>query len=90
MWDETELELCGADVYLDLSHALLWMPDEQLLRIVRRHGAERILFGSDAPWQDPRDVLAAFLKLPFTDEERRLILSVNAKRLFDMENNGGN
>ena len=84
MWDETERELCGADVYLDLSHALLWMPDDQLLRIVRRHGVERILFGSDAPWQDPRDVLAAFLKLPFTDEERAMILAQNARRLFRM------
>ena len=84
MWDETERELCGADVYLDLSHALLWMPDEQFLRIVRKHGIERILFGSDAPWQDPRDVLAAFLELPFTDEERTMILAQNARRLFRM------
>ena len=84
MWDETERELCGADVYLDLSHALLWMPDEQFLRIVRKHGVGRILFGSDAPWQDPRDVLAAFLKLPFTDEERAMILAQNARRLFRM------
>ena len=84
MWDEAERELCGADVYLDLSHALLWMPDEQLLRIVRKHGVERILFGSDAPWQDPRDVLAAFLRLPFTDEERAMILAQNARRLFRM------
>lgn len=84
MWDETERELCGADIYLDLSHALLWMPDEQLMRIVRKHGVERILFGSDAPWQDPRDVLAAFLKLPFTDEERAMILAQNARRLFRM------
>ena len=82
MWDETERELCGADVYLDLSHALLWMPDEQLVRIVRKHGVERILFGSDAPWQDPREVLAAFLAMPFSDEERRLILSANARRLL--------
>lgn len=88
MWDETERELCGADVYLDLSHALLWMPDEQLMRIVRKHGVERILFGSDAPWQDPRDVLEAFLKLPFSDEERRLILSENARRLFRIEEKG--
>ena len=85
MWDETERELCGADVYLDLSHALLWMPDEQLMRIVRKHGIERILFGSDAPWQDPRDVLAAFLRLPFSDEERTLVLAGNARRLFGFE-----
>ena len=85
MWEEAERELCGADVYLDLSHALNWMPDEQFLRIVRRHGVERILFGSDAPWQDPRDILSSFLRLPFSDAERRLILSSNARRLFSLE-----
>ena len=31
--------------------------------------------------------LAAFLKLPFTDEERRLILAANARRLLGIENN---
>ena len=29
--------------------------------------------------------LAAFLKLPFTDEERRLILAANARKLFGIE-----
>ena len=85
MWDEVERGLCGSDIYLDLSHALEWMDDGQLLRIVRRQGVERILFGSDAPWQHPRDILAAFARLPFTPAERRLILAGNARRLFRLD-----
>ena len=30
--------------------------------------------------------LAAVLKLPFTDEERAMILAVNARRLFGIDN----
>jgi predicted TIM-barrel fold metal-dependent hydrolase len=45
-------------------------------------GAQRVLFGSDAPWQDPADVLARFLRLPFSDDEREDILHRTAERLF--------
>ena len=31
---------------------------------------------------------AAFLKLPFSDEERRLVLAANARRLFGIEDEG--
>lgn len=82
MWDEAERLLCGSGVYLDLSHAVGWADDEQVVRIVRKHGTNRILFGSDAPWQDPADVLSRFLRLPFSDDEREDVLHRNAERLF--------
>jgi len=82
MWDAAEELLMGRDIYLDLSHTFFWMPHEQILRMIRRHGAHRILFGTDAPWQDPATVLAAFLELPLTSAERRAICSANAIELF--------
>jgi hypothetical protein len=82
MWDEAEAELIGRPIYLDLSHTLFWMPDEQIVRMVRRHGTSRILFGTDAPWQSPRAVLRAFLTLPFTACQQRQILWDNAAGLF--------
>ena len=85
MWDEAEAVLIGKPLYLDLSHTLFWMPDRQLVRMVRKHGAGRILFGSDAPWQTPARVLEAFLKLPFTEAEQRQILWQNAARLLGQE-----
>jgi hypothetical protein len=60
------------------------MPDGQILRMVRRHGADRILFGSDAPWQKPAAVLAAFLNLPLREAEQRMILWENAARLLQL------
>ena len=82
MWDEAEEVLCGSAVNLDLSHTFGWMDEAQILRMIRRHGADRILFGSDAPWQDPGAVLQAFLRLPLHEEEQDAILSGNARRLF--------
>ena len=82
MWDEAEATLVGSDVVLDLSHTFFWMDDAQILRMIKNHGAEKILFGSDAPWQDPGEVLEAFLRLPLSDRERQRICYANALERF--------
>ncbi len=84
MWDETEACLVGKDVFLDLSHTFYWMNDEQIFRIIRSHGAHRILFGSDAPWQDAGRVFEALLALPLSREELRMICFTNAVELFHL------
>ena len=84
MWDEAEEVLAGSDVYLDLSHTFFWMKDEQIMRFIGKHGARKILFGSDAPWQDPGSVLKAFLKLDLAPENKKMILYENALRLFSL------
>lgn len=85
-WDEVEDKLCGLPVYFDTAvvqkkncpHIL----DEQFLRIVRKHGADKVLFGTDSPWYDQQTALKAIRETGFTDEELKLILGENAKRLF--------
>jgi predicted TIM-barrel fold metal-dependent hydrolase len=54
MWDAVEENLIGKNVWLDISYALGVIPDEQFMRMVRDHGADRILFGSDSPWTDQK------------------------------------
>ena len=82
MWDETEETLVDEDVILDLSHTFFWMPHERIERIIRNHGAKRILFGTDAPWQEESRVLGAFADLPLSESDRRAICYDNAKELF--------
>lgn len=85
MWDESEKMLIGKKIYLDLSHCFDWVPtDAQIVRMVRNHGADRILWGTDAPWQTPKHVLARFLEQPFTAEEQAAILWNNARRLLGL------
>ena len=82
MWDEVDKVLVGTSVNLDLAHAFFWMPHERIAAIIGRHGASRILFGTDAPWQDPGVVLEAFLGLPLKESDRRMICHDNAVRLL--------
>ena len=84
LYDEVEETLVGQDVYFDLSYGIDDLPPEQLTRIIRRHGADRILFGSDYPWRDPADVDRALSALPLTEEQFYLIRSGNARRLLGL------
>lgn len=82
MWDEAEALLAGTSTYLDLSHTFFWMSKDQIFRMICKHGADRILFGSDAPWQDAGKVLEEFLTLPLGRDEQEAICFRNAAELF--------
>jgi len=84
MWDEVEEFIVGLPVYLDLAFTLGRVNDEQLVRIIRNHGAERVLFGTDSPWCDQDEALKHFRKLPLTENEKDLILGVNAAELLNL------
>ena len=84
MWDEVEEVLLGRDIWLDLSHCLNWCPDEQIVRMVRAHGTDRVMWGTDAPWQKPSEILKRFYDLPFTREEQRKILWANTCRMLQI------
>ena len=50
--------------------------------MVRKHGADKILFGTDSPWYDQKQALEDFNSTGLNDDEKKLILGENAKRLF--------
>ena len=53
-----------------------------LERMVRRIGADRIIFGTDMPFLDPRSQLGRVAFAKISDDEKRQILGLNAKRIF--------
>lgn len=83
-WDDVERELAGLPLFLDTSFAVGFAPDDQVVRVIRRHGVDRVLFGTDAPWQDQPATLAAFRRLPLTPGEQRAILWDNAARCLGL------
>lgn len=99
-WDEVEELLADTAVYLDTSFSLGKMTplgdgyygpgdldllsEEQFLRMVRKFGANRILFGTDSPWGDQMAGLEQFRALPLTKEEQTAILGGNAKKLLKL------
>ena len=52
--------------------------------LIRRWGAEKVLFGTDYPMWSQADDLAVFFEMGLTDAENRMILSENAKKVFSI------
>lgn len=82
LWDEVEQHLLGLPVCWDISFTNSFIPDARLVALVRRHGVERVLFGSDGPWRDLLLDADWFRSLPFTPAEQQAIGWGNAARLL--------
>lgn len=81
-WDDVERYLAGSEVYLDTSMGFEYFSREQFLRIASRHGADKILFASDAPWSSAKNEMEHLRSTPLSDEEKAAILGANAARLL--------
>ena len=84
-WDDVERYLVGSNIYLDTSMGFSYYSRAQFLRIVQNHGADKILFGSDAPWSRAGEEIRTIQGLPLTDQEKKLILGGNALRILNMQ-----
>ncbi|MAG15137.1 MAG: hypothetical protein CL874_04580 [Dehalococcoidales bacterium] len=93
-WDERlELAQKYPNVYFDTSQGFAapdripvvahrGLAEEDAVRVFRKIGVERIIFGTDFPGIDPQPQLEQIIRLPLTDEEKRMILVENAQRIL--------
>ncbi len=84
-WDDVDRYLVGSKIYLDTAFIKDHIAPEQAKRIIENHGAERILFGSDSPWERPADTLAFLQSLELTQHQLDLITHKNALCLLQGE-----
>lgn len=91
LWDQVEEMLAGQDVYMDTAFSLDCLPGvegmlsrEQFVRLVRKHGADRIVFGTDSPWAAQRESVEWVRSTALTEEEKEKIFSGNMRRILDI------
>ncbi|MDO5147276.1 MAG: amidohydrolase family protein [Eubacteriales bacterium] len=100
-WQAVENHLAGAPVWLDTAFSIgpiapspyleeppyeqMNLPDEAFVRLVRKHGADKVLFGTDSPWQDQSDYIARIQAMDFSEKEKELLFSGNALALLGEE-----
>ena len=85
-WQEVYDTLAGLDgeLYFDTSFSLGC--DSSLMeKIIRKHGADRILFASDCPWQSGKEIKEKILTLGISDDDKEKILGKNAQRLLKLK-----
>lgn len=84
--DEAEQHVVGSHMTLETSWppTLAEVDPDRLVAIIRRHGADRVVFGSDWPMADPAAEIAAIRKLGLSKQEEDGILGDNLARLLGL------
>ena len=77
-WDDVEKYLVGTDIYFDTAMTYGYLAPEQFGRIIKNHGADKILFGSDCPWNSPASILSLIESLGLSEDELERIRWRNA------------
>lgn len=80
--DEVLQKLCGLPVYMDTAAALSMYPDK-CAAIIKKHGADKILFGTDSPWFSQREYIDLIHAMPISDEEKEMIFYKNAAEILN-------
>ena len=99
-WREVKDYLCGKNVYLDTAFCCVdfsyqdgvlnenkrpVLCAEDFMGLVKAHGTDKILFGTDSPWGEQKTQLNFIRSLPLNDGEKADILGLNAAKLLNLK-----
>jgi len=84
LWPEVAEKLVGKNVYFDTAYTLGHLADDDFCAIIRAHGADKILFGSDGPWTDAGAEIEWIRRLPLAEGVADSILGGNAARILGL------
>lgn len=86
IWEEAAEKLNSfPNFYVDCSSTFPFIGTEKAKELIRKYGAEKVLFGTDYPMWSPKREIEAFLSLGLDENENRCILNSNAKKVFKLE-----
>lgn len=74
--------LCGKDIYFDTSFGYGTLPKYYAQKIIERHGADKILFGTDTPWHTAKMEISLLDTLQISPAEFQKITHLNAEKLL--------
>ena len=66
------------------THSLSRLSQERFLQMAEAFGTEKLLFGTDSPWEGQAAEIAKIRALPLKEEEKAAILGGNAKALLGL------
>ena len=72
----------GSDIYLDVSMARIYNPLEAVKRAILAHDPDKLLFGTDSPWDDQKGAVEAIRAMELGTEREEKIFSENAKKVL--------
>ncbi len=86
VWEEAAEKLCNCpNLYVDCSSTMQYLSPQTVCALVHKYGPHRVLFGTDYPLWSSAKELSRFAALPLSEEEKRMILSENARKIYDIK-----
>ncbi len=82
MQQEAIDELADTNVYIDTSFVSRSVEPSVAERSIRAFGFDRVIFGSDCPWDTPANTVAFLQAMDFSQEEYEKIYSKNALKIL--------
>ncbi len=87
VWEEAVEKLAPyKQVFVDCSSSLAMISPQTATAVIRKYGAQRVLFATDFPMWKIDEEMARFNALGLTEEEREQIFYKNAIRVFNLKN----
>ncbi len=83
-WEEVYEYIAGEDVYLDTAFSFDYIEDELFIKILQKHGSDKILFATDSPWSNVAKGIKKVRELPVDEDIKSEILYDNAAKLLQI------
>lgn len=88
-WDEAADTLSGFDnIIVDTSSTFYALGRNRSLALIRKWGADRVMFGTDYPMWHPQPEISCLLDMGLTEDEYRRIFWENAADVFGLGSQG--
>ncbi len=84
LYDETFDNLAGESVYFDTSYVLPRLTQNQLEKMIVKHGEDKILFATDSPWQSQSEMVEIIKGCKLGKSTENKIFCENAKKLLNI------
>jgi predicted TIM-barrel fold metal-dependent hydrolase len=84
-WDRIGCLSNCENVYTETSLTMSEISDEEFVRALSHFDEDRVLFGSDSPWTDQKEMLERTLALKISDALKEKMLYKNAAKLLGLK-----
>ena len=81
-WDDAYEMLAATPIYMDTAFIADYIDIDLCREIIKKHGTDKILFGSDSPWEVPSHTLEFLQSLNLGAEAEEKIMHKNAEGLL--------
>lgn len=82
MIEEARRDVIGSGVYIDVSMAEVYYPLEKIRPLILEHDPDKILFGTDSPWDDQNKAIEGLRSMHLGEELETKIFETNARRIL--------